>query len=215
MGIIRSGHGDDKHELSNIGERVPTVLAIGHDEPDVFYRRPTSFKMASKRWAQIPGDGWQFVASCCHRGHTALISVGLGATPLAVEPANASRPSGAACAQAFAKTAAVVRRGSTPQFGSLPASNQAKSATTVTPDVGNGLAISSIIFCSGVAMAFILFRRRLMRGSSSGKSLAGLQNVDRLPQTTTDSRRSASAFGSGIGGGLAWPGSRERLPLRM
>ena len=205
MGTIRSGHGGD--ELGNLGERVPTVLAIGHDEPDSFYRRPTSFKMVSKRWAQIPGDGWQFVASCCHRGRTALTGHGLGGTPLTVEPANASRPSGAACSQAFVKTAAVVRRGSAPQIALVPSqSPSATFSTTAAPDVGDGLAISSIVFCSGVAIAFILVRRR-MRGSVNNV-VPGLQNVG------MESRRSTSADG-GIGGRLSWPGSRERLPLRM
>ena len=201
MGTIRSGHGGD--ELGNLGERVPTVLAIGHDEPDSFYQRSTSFKMVSKRWAQIPGDGWQFVASCCHRGLTALTGLGLGGTPLTVEPANASRPSGAACAQAFVKTAAVVRRGSGPQIASMSSQLPATSATTAAPDVGDGLAISSIVFCSGVAIAFILVRRR-MRGSVNN-TVPGLQNVG------MDSRRGTSADG----GRLSWPGSRERLPLRM
>jgi hypothetical protein len=85
---------------------------------------------------------------------------------------------------------------------SLPAT----PTTIVSPDVGDGLAISSIVFCSGVAIAFILVRRRLMRGSADK---AGLQNVG------MSSRHSAGDLGSGIGGGLSWPGSRERLPLRM
>lgn len=133
-----------------------------------------------------------------------LTNPSLGAIPLTVDPANASRPSGAACPQAFVKTAAVVRRGPTSQTvssSSLPAT----STIIVAPDVGDGL-ISSIIFCSGVAIAFILVRRRLMRGSAD--NLAGSQNVG------IGSRRGVGDLGSGIGGG-SWPGSRERLPLRM
>lgn len=211
MGIIR-GRGDD--ELNEFGERVPTVLAIGHDEPDAFYRRPASFKAVSKRWVQMPGEGWQFVASCCHRGDTATTVLG---SRVSVEPANASRPSGAACAQAFAKTAAVVRRGATPQqqqqqthlsrsSTSTSASASAGGASAPEAEGGGGLAISSIVVCSSVAIAFILVRRRLMR-DGAGSHRPASRKVG------------AGALDTGAGasgdGGLAWPGSRERLPLRM
>ena len=215
MGIIR-GRGDD--ELNEFGERVPTVLAIGHDEPDAFYRRPASFKAVSKRWVQMPGEGWQFVASCCHRGDTATTVLG---SRVSVEPANASRPSGAACAQAFAKTAAVVRRGATPQQqqqqqqqqthlsrSSTSTSTSASAGGASAPEAegGGGLAISSIVVCSSVAIAFILVRRRLMR-DGAGSHRPASRKVG------------AGALDTGAGasgdGGLAWPGSRERLPLRM
>jgi hypothetical protein len=211
VGIIR-GRGDD--ELNEFGERVPTVLAIGHDEPDAFYRRPASFKAVSKRWVQMPGEGWQFVASCCHRGDTATTVLG---SRVSVEPANASRPSGAACAQAFAKTAAVVRRGATPQqqqqqthlsrsSTSTSASASAGGASAPEAEGGGGLAISSIVVCSSVAIAFILVRRRLMR-DGAGSHRPASRKVG------------AGALDTGAGasgdGGLAWPGSRERLPLRM
>ena len=191
---------------------MPTALAIGHDERDAFYWRPTSFKMVSKRWAQLPGDGWQFVASCCHRGHTAFSSS--AAAPLAIEPANASRASGAACAQVL-KTAAVVRRGSAAQSASAssPLVERPAAISVLTDHVGgDGLAISSVVFCAG--MVVILGRRR-MRGNNSGSA----QDFAGLGDASITSQRSAMRYpglGSGpIGGGLAWPGSRERLPLRM
>ena len=201
---------------------MPTALAIGHDERDAFYWRPTSFKMVSKRWAQLPGDGWQFVASCCHRGHAAFSSS--AAAPLAIEPANASRASGAACAQLL-KTAAVVRRGSAAQSASASSPLvETPAAISVLSGVasvgGDGLAISSVVFCAGMA---VIFGRRRMRGNNSGSAedFAGLGAV------SITSQRSAAAaggmtrypglgLGSGpIGGGLAWPGSRERLPVRL
>jgi len=177
LGVIR-GRGDD--ELGGLGERVPTALAIGHDEPDVFYRRTATFKAISKRWAQLPAEGWQFVASCCHRGDTVL---GTGGMQTAVEPANATRASGLACAQAHTKTAAVVRRGAAPARPSFGLSSSSTAAAPQPQDGGPRLAVSSIVFCSSVAIAFLLVRSRRRQKLEPGVGAWGRPRPKpRLPQ---------------------------------
>ena len=113
------------------------------------------------------------------------LEVGVAA-PLLVDPANATRASGLACAKPHTKTAAVVRRGAvlalpspSPAFGLL---SPPSTVAAPQPQDGPRLAVSSIVFCSSVAIAFVLVRSRRRQKLETGVGSWGRPTRPRLPQ---------------------------------
>ena len=137
--IAESGAADDG--LAGLGEPVPTALAIGHDEPDSFYRRTDAFRDVSKRWARDASGGWVFLKSCCK---------GSDDDAQLTQPANASRTPSAACRNAHARLMA------------RPSHVRSPSVPPEEPTSSGGS--TRLLTLPVIGLAWVVIRRQLGRG---------------------------------------------------